>query len=283
VFTKLPSVESGFFAKFCMVAVLLASGCTESLRARAPGTGGVQGNGSAPATGGRPGAGGATGLGSVSPTTNTVGEGGMPATGGMVSMGGSGRTSSTVPWQGGAIGTGGELVGGDAAGGASSSVGASNGGTSGTDACATLPYDSCVANCLQALGAFGLPTCISGAWKCPSGYVLASSCPAQACAVTADACCDRTTGLVTQNPCTSDGYREACPPGSSQTYQGEAWCIPQTLAISGFKCASLDGQPCSGTALGCSDMSGGFVNCSCSIAHADGAVGSWACTYFIGP
>jgi hypothetical protein len=84
---------------------------------------------------------------------------------------------------------------------------AREGGTSGTDACANLSYDYCVSECLAEAVLVDNPTCANGAWSCRSGYVLASSCPPQACGVTPDACCDLTTGIVTSSPCMADGYR----------------------------------------------------------------------------
>ncbi len=287
VLTKRTRVGTGSFARYCKVAVLLACGCTEPFHTQTPGTGGVKGAGGAPAIGGRLGAGGEPGTGGVSATTKTIGAGGMPATGGVLGMGGSGGTSGTVSGRGGAVGTGGGLVGGNAAGGASSSAGGADGGTSGTEACATPSSDYCVEACLADHALWGNATCSNGAWGCRSGYVLASSCPAQGCGVTPDACCDSTTGAVTQNPCKTDGYREACPSKNTATYLDEAYCVPDSLVPTFLNnCFALDRRPCNTAdpATGCSDVESGLgvVTCGCGGAVADGSIGTWYCSAFMG-
>jgi hypothetical protein len=123
--------------------------------------------------------------------------------------------------------------------------------------------------------------CTNGAWGCRPGYVLASSCPARACRITRQACCDLITGLVTENPCAKDGYRSACPDGSMEASLSQTWCVPRSLQQ--VTCISLDRQPCSGPAVGCSDMSMAFVTCECLRPDADASAGTWRCSAHIGP
>jgi hypothetical protein len=227
--------------------------------------------------------GGATdigGAGGTSTTSGSIGAGGMLATGGAAGMVGNGGTWSTLPAVAGTLGAGGASLGGSSAGGASSSMGGASGGTSGTDACANLSYDYCVSQCLAEAVLVDNPTCANGAWSCRSGYVLASSCPPQACGVTPDACCDSTTGIVTSSPCMADGYRGTCPIGNTTTYRDEAFCVPQTL--SGNTCYSLDNSPCTEPAVGCSDIEGLIVTCWCNWSGSDASAGTWQCCTFDG-
>lgn len=174
---------------------------------------------------------------------------------------------------GGAIGTGGATATGGRAGSDAS------GGASGTDPCAKLDRDYCVAECLKERALTDSASCTNGAWTCRSGYVLASSCPDQACGVTPDACCDLTTGLVTQNACADNGYREACSDDGTETFYDRGRCVPKTILGT---CESLDGQPCSGPAVGCRDVSAGLVTCWC-LSGFDASPGTWRCSYLIGP
>jgi hypothetical protein len=207
--------------------------------------------------------------------TDPHGTGGAMATGGRSGAGGAAAL-------GGVSGAGDAPVGGSSAGGSPGSAGGASGATSGTDPCGQLDYDPCVANCLEEYPLIDNATCSNGAWRCRSGYVLASSCPALACGVTPGACCDRTTGFVTRNACAASGYRAPCPDGSVATQDvPEAYCVPDALA--GVTCHSLDGQPCTGPAEGCSDTSSGFVTCACSRSGSDASAGTWYCSYFIGP
>ena len=227
----------------CCAAAAAGVGCTDPLRGSPRGTGGAIGADAATASGGRAGSGAA---------------------------GASGGVSGTGGWSAGSR-----------SGGASGSAGGASGGASGTDPCAKLDRDYCVAECLKEHALTDSASCTNGAWTCRSGYVLASSCPDQACGVTPDACCDLTTGLVTQNACADNGYREPCPDDSTETYYGQGRCVPKTIL--GATCESLDGQPCSGPAVGCSDMSLGFVTCWCGLSGVDASPGTWRCSYFIGP
>jgi hypothetical protein len=172
-------------------------------------------------------------------------------------------------------------MGGSRSGGASGSTGGTGGGTAGTAACPELGYEHCVENCLEDHALVDNAQCIGGAWGCRPGYVLASTCPVQACGVTPDACCDLTTGLVSENACAKNGYRAPCPDGNMQTYIGEAYCVPQGLPAG--TCISLDRQPCTGPAVGCSDLSMAFVTCRCSQYGTDAAVGTWSCSSYLGP
>ena len=224
--------------------------------------------------------GGATGIGGATSTTSrSIGAGGMLATGGIAGMAGNGGTWSTLPAVGGTLGAGGVSLGGSFAGGASSSMGGANGGTSGTDACANLSYNYCVSECLAERALVDNATCANGAWSCRSGYVLASSCPSQSCGVTPDACCDLATGIVTSSLCTADGYRGTCPIGNTATYKYEAMCVPQTL--SDKTCYSLSKSPCTEPAVGCSDMSNGQVTCMCLGIGSDASIGTWRCSSLI--
>lgn len=100
--------------------------------------------------------------------------------------------------------------------------------------------------------------------------------------VTPDACCDGTTGIVTENPCTADGTRRPCPNGRSETYLSQPWCVPLTLQ--GATCISLEGQPCTGPAMGCHDMSMAIVRCACTrLDYSSAASSTWQCSSFIGP
>ena len=207
---------------------------------------------------------------------SSPGDGAM-ATGGQAGSGGAAASGGNS----GAGGSSTASLGGSRSGGASGATGGASGGTSGTDACAKLAYDYCVADCLKEHSLVDNPLCSNGAWSCRSGYVLASSCPDRGCGATPDACCDLTTGLVTDNPCAANGYRAACPDGNSETSSRQAYCVPKSLT--GVSCGSLDRQPCDGPAMGCSDMSDGIVTCECGRAGADASPLIWYCTVFIGP
>jgi hypothetical protein len=209
---RFPTGTLRFFAAVCYVAVVGLAGCTDPLRGRTHGTGGAMIVGGAMTTGGR------------------AGSGTAAASGGASGAGGSNLTISSggVQAAGGAIGQSGTLA---------------SGGTSGTAPCAELASDHCVAKCLTEYALVDNALCTNGAWSCRSGYVLASSCPAGACGVTPDACCDLTTGSVTKNSCATNGFRAPCPDGNMETYQSQSWCIPKPLA--GVNCSSLDRQPCS--------------------------------------
>ena len=264
-------------AAVCCGAVAGLAGCTDPLPGSTHRTGGATSVGGAMATGGRAGSGGAAASGGVSGaggSSRTIGSGGVQATGGEIGHGGALSA-------GGIFGTGGASVGGSRAGGASGATGGASGGTSGTDPCAAFAYDFCVAKCLDEYGLSGNALCTNGAWSCRPGYVLASSCPIGACGVTPDACCDETTGIVTKNPCATNGFRAPCPSGDHETYQGQAWCIPK--ALTGVTCYSLDRQPCTEPAVGCSDTSAGIVTCGCGWSGSDSSTGTWYCSYFIGP
>ena len=194
---------------------------------------------------------------------------------------GNGGTGTLTAAVGGARGTGVASAGDAPTGGGSGGAAGTGGGTSGTNACAKVAYDHCVTECLEELVLIDNAICANGAWTCRSGYVLASSCPKQACGVTPDACCDRTTGIVTRNPCNPDGSREVCPDGGTETYMSQPWCIPSTLAIGA--CISLDGQPCSGPAVGCADMSAALTRCACNGAALGTTARTWTCSVYIGP
>lgn len=240
-------------------------GCNQALKG-SPGTGGAMGVAGAMATGGLTGSAGAPG--------GIPGSGGARSTGGVQASGGARAPGGSL----GAVGGARSGAGTDAAGGAS-------GGSSGTDPCAGLAYDYCVDHCLTKNALRDTASCTHGSWTCRSGYVLASSCPSGACAVTPDACCDLTTGVVSDNPCSADGYRAACGDGSGATYGWpEAYCVPSSLGIAGGGCYSLNSGPCSGPAIACSDMSIGSVDCHCDVvAGSDASTGTWHCSAFIGP
>jgi hypothetical protein len=167
-------------------------------------------------------------------------------------------------------------------GGAGSQGDAAAGGATETGGCPEVGHEYCVETCFADHALSDDPWCSKGAWVCRSGWVLASTCPAQACRVTPSSCCDSTTGLVSENPCARDGYRAPCPDGNIETYSfPSAWCVPQGLGVAG--CASLRGQPCTGPAVGCSDMSGGSVTCWCGQYGTDASTGIWDCSFFLGP
>jgi hypothetical protein len=205
---------------------------------------------------------------------------GTHGSGGAMATGGQAGSDAGVA-SGGSPGAGGTPLGGSRSGGASGSTGGA-GGAAGTDACPELGYEYCVENCFKEYALSDNPSCNGGAWVCRSGWVLKSTCPDQACGVTPDACCDLTTGLVSANACAKTGYRASCPDGNMETYAMESWCVPSGL-VAPQGCASLDRQPCTGPAVGCSDLSGGFVNCRCTQYGTDASSGIWYCSYFIGP
>jgi hypothetical protein len=161
------------------------------------------------------------------------------------------------------------------------SAGNASSGKSGTESCATLEHDHCVTDCFDARAFVDNALCTRGAWSCPPGYVLASSCPALACGVTRDACCNLTTGLVTENACDKNGYRSACPEDSMEVYAWQPWCVPKSLER--VPCRSLHEQPCTGPALACGEVGGGYVSCRCEGLGADASVGTWYCSVFLGP
>lgn len=174
--------------------------------------------------------------------------------------------------------------GGAGASGAAPTQTAGAGGTvSGADICTDLTRDSCVSGCLEELPLVDNAICIDGQWKCSANFVLASSCPPLACAVTPDACCDSTTGIVTANACESDGTRAACPEGQTPTakWPHGTHCVPRSLA--GQACWSLDGEPCAVPAVGCYDQDRAFVGCTCDGLDLPSSTGTWHCDLYAGP
>lgn len=139
--------------------------------------------------------------------------------------GGNGGTR-TIPAAGGTLGTGGAPVGGVSTGGTSTLAAGATGGSSLADTCGNLDYDHCVTDCFEESVLVENATCANSAWSCRAGYVLASSCPQQACGVTPDGCCDMTTGIVTWNPCNTDGFRQTCPDGAAETNRDGYMCVP---------------------------------------------------------
>lgn len=112
--------------------------------------------------------------------------------------------------------------------------------------------------------------CADGTPTCPEGSFPSDTCSDQACAVTWGYCCDLTTGLVTENPCGSDGSREACPSGTTATFA--EWCIPESLDTT--DCGTLNGDPCLGDAQQCLSYSGARTTCECVGEAADEI---WSC------
>jgi hypothetical protein len=265
-----------------LISMVLA--CSSPLKSKAPdgsspgvgatGSGGDMAAGGATESAGAVGSGGAYGgIGGANAGSGvTTRSGGAQATGGVMGRGGTLPSSSI-------LGTGGAPVGGASDGGVSSFTGGASGGTSGTDLCADLDYDYCVAECLAVNGVDNT-MCTNGAWSCRPGYVLASSCSVGACGATPDACCDSTTGIVTSSPCTADGYRGTCPSGNTRTYWDQAICVPNSLA--GATCGSLVGRPCTDPAMGCSDTEGLITTCWCNWAGSDASAGTWDCRFFDG-
>jgi hypothetical protein len=181
--------------------------------------------------------------------------------------------TGTMGLSGGALSQGGLSSGGTRTGGA---MGSASG-----ESCANLKYDYCVDDCLKDRALTDSALCTNGSWSCPRGYVLTSSCPVLACAVAGGACCNLTTGLVTENACEKNGYRSACPQGSEQAAAWQPWCVPQSLERT--PCRSLDEQPCTGPALACRETSRGYISCECVGLGADASAGTWHCNVYIGP
>lgn len=198
----------------------------------------------------------------------TGGSGGVRATGGASGADAGGAA-------GGTSGAG-AAVGGSRSGGASGA-----GGTAGTQVCAKPSADYCVESCYKVPTLSDEASCSNGILSCRAGWVLASSCPERACRTTPDACCDRSTGLVSENLCAETGYRAPCPDGTVETYFSSPWCVPKGIASE--TCAPLDGQPCAEPAVACRDMRGGRVTCTCSQYGTDASSGTWYCSVFIGP
>jgi len=220
----------------------------------------------------------AGGIGGNGASGGSMGTGGKLSTGGIggvrgnAGSGGIWEPLTTVAGRGGA-------GGGSGSGGALNSMGGATGDTSATDTCGNLSYDYCVSDCLTEGALVANATCRSGVAGCRSGFILASTCPPRACGTTADACCDLDIGIVTSNPCGSEGYRGVCPVGNTMTYGREAICVPQ--ALSDKTCYSLNGSPCTAPSMGCSDMSNGQVICSCFRIGADAPTGTWQCSSLI--
>lgn len=197
-------------------------------------------------------------------------------------MGGSSGATPVGSGFGGAGPTG--RAGGGGADAGSNSVGNrggsdSGGGGVGPEDCGPPGQEHCVTECLAELVLVENAACANGAWTCPTGYVLASSCPANACGVTPAACCNLTTGLITENFCQEDGYRSACPVGTNGT-DGKS-CVPESLGNA--TCASLDAQPCSGPAVRCQDRSLIEGRCTCQGLGSDASTGTWHCSRSAGP
>jgi hypothetical protein len=163
-----------------------------------------------------------------------------------------------------------------------SELSAGTGGETSVNACASLAYDYCVADCLRDWSLVDNAVCLNGAWGCARGYQLASTCPAQGCGVTQQACCDTTTGIVSMNGCGAAGIRSACPDNDVATspWPRSTQCVPKSLA--GRMCHSLDGQACEPPAVRCYDTSLAFVECVCSGLSSAVPVGTWQCSSYIG-
>src|SRR6478609_3121003 len=122
-----------------------------------------------------------------------VSDGGTPGVdGGAASVhasGGRGRAHAGASSRGGAGGMSGSAGGADAAG-----VAGATAGVSGTapedDSCPKPNYDYCIPSCFEEVSVSATTVCKNGVWACDPGYMLASICPAQACRVTQDACCN---------------------------------------------------------------------------------------------
>ncbi|HYQ04038.1 MAG TPA: hypothetical protein VER96_35435 [Polyangiaceae bacterium] len=213
-----------------------------------------------------------------------VSDGGTPGDGGAASVhasGGRGHAHAGASSRGGDGGMSGSADAGGMAGAAGATAGVS-GMAPEDDSCPKPNYDYCIPSCFEASSFSDTTVCMNGVWACNPGYMLASRCPAQACRVTQDACCNSTTGVIKANPCGPDGLRAVCPDdgGATSTYPHGSLCVPQSLT--GQKCISLDKQPCAGPAYYCFDSDPGFVKCTCSGIATDSGRGEWNCSAFIG-
>jgi hypothetical protein len=277
----------------CWIVAWHLAGCSSNVFHAHGSTGGARGIGSPTDTGGQdvlPASGGVGANGGSAASSTAP----VPATGGLIGYGGTqvagsghgmggwldgGRTAPQLA--GGDLGAGGSLGRAGTGGTTTRSNDGSLGGSPTTGTCAQLGHDFCVSGCFEEHSLSVDATCNGGAWSCRPGYVLASSCPARACGVTPDACCDLMTGMVRRNLCTTDGYRDTCPDGCAETNYANAFCVPKTLGD--IPCISLDRQPCTGPVEGCRDMSSGLVTCDCIGAAADSSVGTWYCSSYVGP
>ena len=155
----------------------------------------------------------------------------------------------------------------------------SGGGDGSASPCDAMGQFRCVSNCIDEFVLHGDAVCQGGLWICPRGYVKATTCPADACAITEDACCDPVTGDLTTNPCpNTGGLRPSCPDG---TYPSDHWfCIPPVLGVG--DCVGLDGLACSGEVHQCTSFSSVGANCSC-FTDSDAGAGNWQCSLYVGP
>jgi hypothetical protein len=145
--------------------------------------------------------------------------------------------------------------------------------------CDALDYPVCVSNCISENALHDSAKCQGSQWVCPSGFVDSTTCPAGACAITNNACCDPVTGDLTMNPCPNqEGIRPTCPNGTLPSDRG--WCIPLALGVG--DCSGLEGKPCPGDVHQCTSMAPAGAACSCFIV-TDAGAGNWSCSYFIGP
>lgn len=143
--------------------------------------------------------------------------------------------------------------------------------------CAEDARSYCVSGCLASIRLVENRICSNGAWICPSGYVVANSCPSDGCGVTPAHCCDAVTGIVTDNSCGSDGHRQSCVTGSRPTDRDR--CIPDALGVN--DCDVLHGQPCAGPATNCRSLVGLQTDCDCRPGDAGNR--QWICSTSIGP
>ena len=155
------------------------------------------------------------------------------------------------------------------------------GGDGSSSSCDAMGQPVCVANCTDEFVLLESALCQGGQWTCPLGYVNSTTCPANACAVSPDACCDPVTGELTINPCPSKGgIRPSCP---SSTYPSDPYfCIPPALGVA--DCSGLNGRACSGEVYQCTSFASVGANCLClTFTDSDAGAGRWHCSIYIGP
>lgn len=186
---------------------------------------------------------------------------GVPPTMASGGSGGSSGSTKLINWGVAAAGT----------------SGSSEPSTAPIVACDEAARSYCITDCFLELSPSDLSTCVDGNWTCRAGYFLASSCPADACRVALDRCCDGITGVSSQRICGDDGYRPPCPEGTRATLNW--FCIPDALAIS--DCMTLNGKICSGPETNCSSFERMGADCSCN--SFDGSETRWHCFSYIGP
>jgi len=133
-------------------------------------------------------------------------------------------------------GTGGN-AGGGSAGGAGGGFLPDTSCFDGSDGCVW----SCAAGPETGSGDSPHAFCDSeGKFRCPTGSQTYSSCPFGSCARRdLPMCCDPVTGRVADPPCKADGFRGACPAGTSDYTSA---CRPAGAAVT--QCVQLDGSAC---------------------------------------